>query len=120
MNNRSKVTKRQNVLRTSEMHFFSPGSYDSTLTDCCVLLTDPIPLAVSRESTLLHRLSIPGSPPWTGQAPPTAQNEVSESPAVGHVGVYSQFVGVKHIPDSERKTTKIFVFLSLRSIFINP
>lgn len=30
MNKRSKVTKRQKVLLTSEMHFFSPASYDFT------------------------------------------------------------------------------------------
>lgn len=60
MNKRSKVTKRQKVLLTSEMHFFSPASYDSTLAQMGGVLVDPTALPISRESALLHRLSIPG------------------------------------------------------------
>ncbi|CAB1446556.1 unnamed protein product [Pleuronectes platessa] len=72
MNKRSKVTKRQKVLLTSEMHFFSPASYD--LAQMGVVLMDPIPLAVSRESALLlHRLSIVGHALLAGLAPPTGQ-----------------------------------------------
>lgn len=60
MNRRSKVTKRQKVLLTSEMHFFSPASYEPTRARMVGLLTGPAPLPVSRESELLlHRLSIP-------------------------------------------------------------
>jgi len=73
MNKRSKVTNRQKVLLTSEMHFFSVASYDSTLADTGVVLMDPMPLPVSRESTLLHLLSIPGRASWAEQAPPTSQ-----------------------------------------------
>lgn len=69
MNKRSKVTKRQKVLLTSEMHFFSTVSYDSTLADSGVLLTDPSPLMVGRESMLLHRLSISGSAPLDRRGP---------------------------------------------------
>lgn len=60
MNKRSKVTKRQKVLLTSEMHFFSPASYDSTLAHMGGVLMDPTARPISRESALLHRLSIPG------------------------------------------------------------
>lgn len=57
MNKRSKVTKRQKVLLTSEMHFFSGASYDSTRAEMGVVLITPLP--VTRESALLlHRLSI--------------------------------------------------------------
>ncbi len=71
MNKRSKVTKRQKVLLTSEMHFFSPASYDSTLAQMGVVLIDPTPLPpVSRESALLlHRLSIPGHAPLSRASP---------------------------------------------------
>lgn len=57
---RSKVTKRQKVLLTSEIHFFSPSSYDSTWAE----LMEPMPLlAVARESTLLlHWLSMAVNP----------------------------------------------------------
>lgn len=72
MNNRSKVTKRQKVLLTSEMYFFSAVSYESTLTEAGMPLTDPTPLPVNRESMLLL-LSIAGHAFWAGQAPPTSQ-----------------------------------------------
>lgn len=59
MNRRSKVTKRQKVLLTSEMHFFSPASYEPTRARMVGLLTGPTSLPVSRDSALLlHRLSI--------------------------------------------------------------
>ena len=72
MNKRSKVTKRQKVLLTSEMHFFSPASYDSTLAQMGLVLIDTTPLPVSRESALLlHRLSItPATPTEQGQPRP--------------------------------------------------
>lgn len=78
MNRRSKVTKRQKVLLTSEMHFFSPASYDSTLAQMGVVFIDPTPLPVSRESALLlHRLSIAGrAPPGQGWAPPSRRPPV--------------------------------------------
>lgn len=64
MNKRSNVTNRQKVLLTSEMHFFPPASYDSTLAERGVVLADHPPLPVSRESALLlHRLSIAGHAP---------------------------------------------------------
>lgn len=67
MNKRSKVTKRQKVLLTSEMHFFSPASYDSILAEMGVVLIEPASLPVSRESVLLlHRLSIIGHALCTG------------------------------------------------------
>lgn len=59
MNSRSKVTKRQKVLRTSEMHFSSAASYEPTRASRVGLATEPGPLPVIRESTLLlPRLSI--------------------------------------------------------------
>lgn len=59
MNSRSKVTKRQKVLLTSEMHCSSPASYELTRASRAGLATEPGPLPVSRESTLLlPRLSI--------------------------------------------------------------
>lgn len=84
MNKRSKVTKRQNVRLTSEMHFFSAASYDSTLTEMGVELMEVIPLSVSRESMLLHLLSISGHAPWTGKPRPplSVQKESSESGVV--------------------------------------
>ncbi len=70
-NKRSKVTKRQKVLLTSEMHFFSPASYDSTLAQMGVVLIDPNPLLLRRESMLLlHLLSILGHAPEQGQPRP--------------------------------------------------
>lgn len=66
MNRKSKVTKRQKVLLTSEMHFISLASYDSALLQMGVLLMEHPSLPVSRESALLlHRLSI-----FCGHAPP--------------------------------------------------
>lgn len=57
-NRRSNVTKRQNVRRTSEMHFFFSSSYESTRACSGVELLAP-KTPVTRESALLlHRLSM--------------------------------------------------------------
>lgn len=70
MNKRSKVTKRQKVLLTSEMHFFSAPSYDSIRAETGVVATDPTPLPFRRESMLLHRLSIARHAPTVCRAGP--------------------------------------------------
>lgn len=60
MNSRSKVTKRQKVLLTSEMHLFSAASCKLPCASRAGLAMEPGPLLVSRESALLlQRLSIP-------------------------------------------------------------
>ena len=88
MKSRSKVTKRQKVLLTAEMHVFSPASYDSSLA-----FRDPTPRPFSRESALLlHRLSMSGHAPCPGSAlPPAAQYSVGSQSGTrtGLIGYWS-------------------------------
>lgn len=118
MNKRSKVTKRQKVLLTSEMHFFSPASYDSTLAQMGVALTDTNPLAVSRESALLlHRLSIPSSEQGQPRPPVNRRWTQVESVEAGHrSGKRTQSVELNVITASAQK--KRFDSKSINLIFI--
>lgn len=94
MNKRSKVTKRQKVLLTSEIHFFSPASQDPALTELDTVLTDPLPLPVSHDSeTLLPRLSIAGHALWAGPAPPSGQPSEGGLEVRGRGGSWKQDTG---------------------------